>query len=222
MHVVTAAAPGDLGGRLLRRSARRPGLPALARRHRLAGRDRRVPTPAWTTPGRRTSQAAQRGDLTAHVVGALWWDRERGRRAGRVAGRAARGVHPRPVPGDQRQGDAGRRRRERHGRADRAVPRPLRARHRQQRPLLRRPAGAAPLRRPARRRGLPGARARHRRPRRARGARRVRDGADPATGGTTSPTSSWSTPTTYAASASSAWPPTCRRCGPASTTRWSS
>ncbi len=35
-------------------AAGRAGLPALARRHELAGRDRRVPTPAWTTPPRRT------------------------------------------------------------------------------------------------------------------------------------------------------------------------
>ena len=29
-------------------------------------------------PGPTYLRAAQRGDLTAHVVGALWWDRERG------------------------------------------------------------------------------------------------------------------------------------------------
>ena len=41
---------------VLRRPARRPGVPALARRHRLAGRDRRATTAAWTTPVRRTSR----------------------------------------------------------------------------------------------------------------------------------------------------------------------
>ena len=127
-------------------------------------------------PGPTYLHAAQRGDLTAHVVGALWWDRERGDEQVASLRRASRGVHPRAVPGHEREGDAGRRRRERHRRHDRAVPRPLRARHRQQRPLLRRSRGPASLRRPPRRRGLPGPRARHRRPRRPRGPRRVRDG----------------------------------------------
>ena len=71
--------------------------------------------------------AAQRGELTAARRRCAVVGPRPGRGAGRVAGRAAGGVHPRPVPGDQRQGDAGRRRRELHGRADLAVPRPLTA-----------------------------------------------------------------------------------------------
>ena len=59
-------------------------------------------------PGPTYLHAAQRGDLTAHVVGALWWDRERGdEQVASLVERRQR-VHPRPVPGDQRQGDAGR------------------------------------------------------------------------------------------------------------------
>ena len=41
MHVVSQHAPGHHGRGLLRRAARRAGLPALDGRHRLAGRDRR-------------------------------------------------------------------------------------------------------------------------------------------------------------------------------------
>ena len=59
-----------------------------------------------------------------------------------------------------------------------------------------------------------------RRPRCAGGARRVRAGPT-RPGDTTSRTSSWSTPTTYAASASSGSPRTSRPSGPAWTTRWS-
>ena len=80
-------------------------------------------------PGPTYLRAARAGDLTAHVVGALWWDRDRGEEqvADLVARRAAY-THG-PVPGDQRQDHAGRRGRERHGRDDLALPRPLRARH---------------------------------------------------------------------------------------------
>ena len=119
-------------------------------------------------------EAAQRGDLTAHVVGALWWDRDAGE--------------------EQVESLIARRRAFTHGRfratsvkvmqdgvAENftaamtiAVPRPRGAEHRRERPLVHRPGAAAPVRRPARCRGLPGARARHRRPGGARGARRVR------------------------------------------------
>ena len=79
-------------------------------------------------------------------------------------------------------------------------------------------------RRRAGRRGLPGARARDRRPGVARGARRVRGRPGrPATAptcGTTSRTSRSSTPTTCRGSPSSASPPTRRRCGPATSRRW--
>ena len=51
-----------------------------------------------------------------------------GRRAGRGPGRAARGADRGPVPGDERQDHAGRRRRERHRRDARALPRPVRPR----------------------------------------------------------------------------------------------
>ena len=36
------------------------------------------PTPAWTTSARRTSGPRSAETLSAHVVGALWWDRDRG------------------------------------------------------------------------------------------------------------------------------------------------
>ena len=84
-------------------------------------------------------------------------------------------IHARPVPGDEREDHAGRRGRELHGRDDRALPRPLRPRRpttpatRSSTPGALRDAVAR-----ARRRGLPGARARDRRPRGPRGARRVR------------------------------------------------
>ena len=95
------------------------------------------------------------------------------------------------------------------------------------RPLLRRPAEALrEARRRAGRRGLPGARPRDRRPGRPRGARRVRGGPRRRR------------PTTTAApprappgrpprrrrrgSPSSASPPTCSRCGPRTSRRWTS
>ena len=76
--LVSRHLPADDGRGLLRRADGRPGLPPLARRHRLAGRDRRAPTPAWTTRPRRTPRAAGNGDLRSHVVGALWWERRLG------------------------------------------------------------------------------------------------------------------------------------------------
>ena len=215
-------AAGHVGRGLLPRSARRPGLPALARASP-AGRTRSsATTRGWTTRVRRTSRAAQRGDLTAHVVGALWWDRDRGDEqvASLVERRAE--LHPRPVPGDQRQGDAGRRRRERHRRADRAVPRPVRAR---------RPTTAA----------TPSSTRRRCKPYVARldaegfqvhvhgiGDRGVREALDAFAATRPRRDRAPHRPPPAGAPrrrtplrASSAWPPTCRRCGPASTTRWS-
>ena len=94
-------------------------------------------------PGPTYLRAAREGDLSAHVVGALWWDRSRGEEqiADLVERRDA--LHARAVPRDQRQGHAGRRRRELHRRAGRALPRPLRPRDHQHRPLVRRPRRAA-------------------------------------------------------------------------------
>ena len=43
--------------------------------------------------------AAQRGDLTAHVVGALWWDRDRGDEQVAVPGRASCRATPRAGSG---------------------------------------------------------------------------------------------------------------------------
>ena len=99
------------------------------------------------------ARAAARGDLAQRgrrgaVVGA----RPR-RGAGRRPRRQARRLVRRPVRADRGQGDAGRRRGERDRRARRALPRPVRPRDHQHRPLLRRPAGAArprPRARPAR------------------------------------------------------------------------
>ncbi len=165
------------------RAARRAVLPALARRHRLAGRHRRC----VRRHGRPCLEvylgAARNGDLARDVVGALWWDRDRGVEQVEDLCARRRGVRPRPVPGDVGQDHAGRGGRERHGGAGRALPRPLRARHRQQ-PGTRSSSRSCCARRVARlrRRGLPGARARDRRPGRARGARRVRARPRPAPG----------------------------------------
>ena len=60
-----------------------PGVSPLARDHRLAGRDRRAARRRDVSP-----RAAAAGWLTGRVEGALWWDRERGARAGRRADRA--------------------------------------------------------------------------------------------------------------------------------------
>ena len=193
-----------------------------ARDHRLAGRDRggvrRDGRPRTDVPRGRAARRPHGAD----VVGALWWDREAGE--------------------EQVESLVERRRAFTHGRfratsvkvmqdgvaenftaaltapyLDRCGHATANSGHSFVDPaLLRR------VRRPAGRRGLPGARARHRRPRRARGAGRLRRAPTPAPPAPRSRTCSWCTPTTYAASPSSAWRPTCRRCGPASTTRWSS
>ena len=106
--------------RVLRRAAGRAGLPALAGRHRLAGRDRRRLRRAWTTRRPTYRRRGRRGDLTgSHVVGALWWERERGLEQVADLVGAAGGAHRRPVPGDEREDHAGRRRRELHGGDDR-------------------------------------------------------------------------------------------------------
>ena len=158
-------------------------------------------------PGPTYAAAARNGDLTAFVVGALWWERDQDESQIASLEGAPPRLLARPVLGHQRQDHAGRHPRERHGGDVDALPRPLRARHHQHRPLLRRPGRAAALPAAARGGRLPGPRARHRRPRRARGARRVRGrlgGRPRARCATTSRTCRSWPPTTYAASPSSA------------------
>ena len=170
-------------------------------------------------PGPTYLEAAQRGDLTAHVVGALWWDRDRGdeqveslveRRESYTHGRfratsvkvmqdgvAENGTAALTAPYLDRCG---------HGTDNSG--------HSFVDPLA--------LRRYVARLDAEGFQVHvhaHRRPRRCARRSTPSSGTRPGATGTTSPTSSWCTPTTYAASASSAWPPTSRRCGPASTTR---
>ena len=75
--------------------------------------------------------AADYGMLDSHVVGALWWDRDRG--LGQIDDLLARreqagdGQPGTPVPGDHGQADARRRVRDVHRRDVRAVPGPGRA-----------------------------------------------------------------------------------------------
>ena len=177
--------------------------PTCTRSASPAGRTRSSgPTPGMDDPGPTYLRAARAGDLTAHVVGALWWDRDRGdeqvadlvaRRAEYTHGRfratsvkimqdgvAENGTAAMTAPYLDRCGhataNAG------HSFVD--------------------PGRAAGVRRGAGRRGLPGARARDRRPRRPRGARRLRAPARARgpTCATTSRTSRSCTPTTCAAS----------------------
>ena len=217
-------APADDRRRVRRGAARRAALPALARRHRLAGRDRRGVRrhgrPRPDLPG----GAAGDGDLTGvgrrrAVVGA----RPR-RRAGRRPGRAARALQPRPVPGHERQDHAGRRRRELHRGDDGALPRPLR-------PPDRPTAGTPSSTRGALREAVPALVAEgfqvhvHAIGDRgvARGARRVRRRVPPAGPAPPRRAPAGRPPRRRAAlRRRSGSPPTCRRCGPASTTRWSS
>ncbi len=118
--------------------------------------------------------AAADGLLRARVVGALWWDRERGaEQIPELLERRAEGQVGR-FRGQQREDHAGRRGRELHGRDDRPLPRRVRVRDRQRRAQLRRPGRAARLRDRAGRARLPGALPRARRPGGARGARRPR------------------------------------------------
>ena len=128
-------------------------------------------------------QAQASGQLRARVVGAQWWDRDRG--AEQVAELVARRRRPRPrgLPGHLGQGDAGRRRRELHRRAAVVVPR---------RAAAPRPATAASASSTRSRCGstsptldaarLPGARARAGRPRGPRGPGRGRGRARRANG----------------------------------------
>ena len=108
--------PRTTGDRLPRGAAGRPALPALARRHR-AGRTRSsAPTPAWTTPARRTrrrprtatcarTSSARSGGTagTASSRSPTWSARREALTGGRFRA-------------DDRQDHAGRRRRERHRR----------------------------------------------------------------------------------------------------------
>ena len=183
---------------LLRGAARRAGA-TCTRSASPAGRTRSsAPTPAWTTRRRRTCARPRRGDLTA----------ARRRRA--VVGRD-RGVEQ--VASTWSSGG----RRYTHGRFRATSVKIMQDGVAENctaaltAPYLDRcghptdntghsfvdPAALREARRRARRRGLPGARARDRRPRRARGARRVRAAPDARPRPrTTSPTCSSSTPTT--------------------------
>ena len=142
--------PDDTGEDYYAGAARR-ARPTCTRSASPAGRTRSsAPTPAWTTRPDVPRRGRRDGDLTADVVGALWWDRDAGRRAGRRRwSSGAGGYAARPVPRHQRQDHAGRRRRELHGRA--AAPYLDRCGHadRQHRPLVRRPRRAAGVRRRA-------------------------------------------------------------------------
>ena len=111
-------------------------------------------------PASTYTKAAANGDLRSDVVGRPVVGAAARHRAGRGPGRPPGGDDRRTVPGHQREDHAGRRGRELHGRDVRAVPRPLRPPDRQRGPLVRR--GRCPPRRGrrARRRRVPGARAR--------------------------------------------------------------
>ena len=127
---------------LPRRAAGRPGA-TCTRWASPAGRTRSsARTPGMDDPASTYVDAAASGELRSHVVGALWWDRRQGvEQVADLVGRRE-ALTRRPVPRDHREDHAGRRGRERHRRDARALPRPLRARHRQPRPLLRRRRGA--------------------------------------------------------------------------------
>ena len=122
------------------------------------------------------ARAPPHGDLTASVVGALWWERDRGERADR---RARREAAPRLLAtagsaATSGQDHAGRRRRERHRRA--VEPYLDRCGHATTNTGISfvDPVALRALRPRLDEARLPGPRARHRRPRRARGARRLR------------------------------------------------
>ena len=103
MALVRGCCPPTTERGVRRGAARRPGLPALARRDR-AGRTRSSGrTPAWTTPAGVPPRGRRSGDLHRHggrraVVGprARRWSRCRTWSSGGSA------YHPRAVPGDER------------------------------------------------------------------------------------------------------------------------
>ncbi len=176
------------------------------------------PTPAYLA-------TADDGRLTARVVGALWWDRARGteqienssaRRTAGTRGRLRCTTVKIMQDGVAENGTA----------ALLSVPGRLRLPHRQQRHQLHTAEGTAGVRHRTRRARLPGALPRPRRPGRARGP--GRGGGGPADqrphGHPAAPRAppGWSTPTTSAASRSWARPPTCSRCGPRTSRRWTS
>jgi predicted amidohydrolase YtcJ len=155
-------------------------------------------------------RAARAGDLTADVVGALWWDRDAGleqiaslaeRRADYSHGRFRATTVKVMQDGVVENGTA-------------AVTSPYldRCGHRPGR----RGAGPSPgsTRRASRSTCTRSATA-------GCGRRWTRSRAAPRTDGTTSPTCRWSAPPTCRGSPRWGWRPTCRRCGRASTTRWS-
>ena len=170
--------------------------------------------------------AARAGDLKARVIGALWWERDRG--AEQIPELVARreGGADRQVRRHQREDHAGRRGRELHRRDAGALPRPPRVRVAQLRAQLRgpdRPAGAR--HRPRRRRASrctstpsatgPSAR-------RSTPSRQPARPTDRATAGTTSPTSRSCTPTTSPGSPSWRPWPTSSRSGAPTSPRWTS
>ena len=121
-QLVVPAAPRRDRGRLVRRpcwpprtTCSRSASPAGRTRSSAATRGEADPMDAYL-------RAASAGTLLANVVGALWWDRDRGLdQLARAAGAAAERPG-RPVPRHQREDDAGRRRREPHRRHARALP----------------------------------------------------------------------------------------------------
>ena len=117
------ADPGHQRRGLVPGAAGRPGPPAVLRHHRLAGRNRRPRPWRGQTPCVAYLRAAQDGSLLANVVGALWWDRDRGLEQlpellDRREHRARRGGSG----ADQREDDARRRGGEPHRRDARALP----------------------------------------------------------------------------------------------------
>ena len=170
-----AAHPADDGRGARRGAAGGAGLPALARHHRVAGRDprgvRRQRRPGLGVPACRRLGPAHRAGPGRPLVGA----RRRPRAGGPAAG-AAHGVHPRTARRRVGQDHAGRGGGELHRRTVGALSRRLRRAHPQHRAVLRRPGRAPRGGHPARRGGVPGARARDRRPGGRRGAGRVRGG----------------------------------------------
>ena len=132
--LVSVHAPEPTADELAEGASQGPGVPPFARHHGLAGRHRRA-TISWSNNLDTYMRAATSGDLTARVVGALWWDRHRRawsrsmpsstQRARRRGGALRR---------HQRQDHAGRRLRELHGGGAESLPR---------RPRRRRPTTAA-------------------------------------------------------------------------------
>ena len=205
MHLVDPTSRPTADGRAdVRGPLEGPGVPALARHHRVAGRDRRRRL-ALREPRRVPPRRGEAATLTGRVVGALWWDRAKGLEQIddlvelRERGRSG------PVRRHERQDHAGRRLRELHGRDARPLSRRARAPDRQPRDLVRRARAAEGGGHAAGRARVPGALPRARRTARsARRSTRSRPRARPTastTCATTSRTSRSSIPTTCRGSA---------------------